>query len=84
MPDEVGFVAGPDGGISVSRYCYMGGFDATSNCAVGNKFGIPILGTHSHAFVSSFMGPNEIIEKSLINHDGSQICEDFTSAVQHG
>ncbi|KAL8200575.1 hypothetical protein R6Q57_011914 [Mikania cordata] len=73
---------GPDGGISASRYCYMGGFDATSNCAAGKIFGIPIRGTHSHAFVSSFMGPDEIIEKSLISHDGSQICEDFTSVVQ--
>ncbi|KAD3640912.1 hypothetical protein E3N88_30135 [Mikania micrantha] len=73
---------GPDGGISASRYCYMGGFDATSNCAAGKIFGIPIRGTHSHAFVSSFMGPDEIIEKSLISHDGSQTCEDFTSVVQ--
>ncbi|XP_021714328.1 nicotinate phosphoribosyltransferase 2-like isoform X2 [Chenopodium quinoa] len=46
---------GPDGGISASKYCYMGGFDATSNVAAGKLFGIPLKGTHSHAFVSSFM-----------------------------
>ncbi|XP_020577758.1 nicotinate phosphoribosyltransferase 2-like isoform X2 [Phalaenopsis equestris] len=46
---------GPDGGISASRYCYMGGFDATSNVAAGRFFSIPLRGTHSHAFVSSFM-----------------------------
>ncbi|KAL9671663.1 hypothetical protein QQ045_009233 [Rhodiola kirilowii] len=45
---------GPDGGMSASKYCYMGGFDATSNVAAGQKFGIPLRGTHSHAFVSSF------------------------------
>ncbi|XP_073057900.1 nicotinate phosphoribosyltransferase 2-like isoform X2 [Primulina eburnea] len=46
---------GPDGGIGASKYCYMGGFDATSNVAAGKLFGIPLRGTHSHAFVSSFL-----------------------------
>ncbi|KAJ9564290.1 hypothetical protein OSB04_000256 [Centaurea solstitialis] len=73
---------GPDGGIGASKYCYMGGFDATSNCAAGKLFGIPLRGTHSHAFVSSFMGPDEIIEKSLRSQDGSRVCQDFVSAVQ--
>ncbi|XP_022775184.1 nicotinate phosphoribosyltransferase 2-like isoform X2 [Durio zibethinus] len=45
---------GPDGAIGASKYCYIGGFDATSNVAAGRLFGIPLRGTHSHAFVSSF------------------------------
>ncbi|KAK3020013.1 hypothetical protein RJ639_004973 [Escallonia herrerae] len=73
---------GPDGGIGASKYCYMGGFDATSNVAAGRLFGIPLRGTHSHAFVSSFMSPDEIIEKSLNTSDGSSMCEDFVSLVQ--
>ncbi|KAK4477480.1 hypothetical protein RD792_016703 [Penstemon davidsonii] len=73
---------GPDGGIGASKYCYMGGFDATSNVAAGKLFGIPLRGTHSHAFVSSFMSPDEIIEKSLKRRDGSNVCEDFVSLVQ--
>ncbi|XP_010270181.1 PREDICTED: nicotinate phosphoribosyltransferase 1-like isoform X3 [Nelumbo nucifera] len=73
---------GPDGGISASKYCYIGGFDATSNVAAGQLFGIPLRGTHSHAFVSSFMSPNEIIDKSLCRNDGSSTCEDFVSLVQ--
>ncbi|KAK9061864.1 hypothetical protein SSX86_019048 [Deinandra increscens subsp. villosa] len=68
---------GPDGGVGASRYCYMGGFDATSNCAAGKLFGIPLRGTHSHAFVSSFTGPGEITEKSLKSPDGSKVCKDF-------
>ncbi|CAK9315271.1 unnamed protein product [Citrullus colocynthis] len=73
---------GPDGGISASKYSYIGGFDATSNVAAGRLFGIPLRGTHSHAFVSSFMSPDEIIHKSLRSSDGSRTCEDFLSAVQ--
>ncbi|CAN6297133.1 unnamed protein product [Urochloa humidicola] len=74
---------GPDGGISASRYSYMGGFDATSNVAAGRLFGIPIRGTHSHAFVSSFMGLDEITDKALTSSDGSNKCEDFVSLVQN-
>ncbi|KAJ8770777.1 hypothetical protein K2173_021424 [Erythroxylum novogranatense] len=73
---------GPDGAIGASKYCYMGGFDATSNVAAGKLFGIPIRGTHSHAFVSSFMSLDEIVEKSLGSSDGSTNCEDFVSLVQ--
>ncbi|KAJ8642496.1 hypothetical protein MRB53_004244 [Persea americana] len=73
---------GPDGGISASKYCYIGGFDASSNVAAGRLFGIPLRGTHSHAFVSSFMSPDEIVEKALRSSDGSVTCEDFVSLVQ--
>ncbi|WOL07896.1 nicotinate phosphoribosyltransferase 2 [Canna indica] len=73
---------GPDGGISASRYCYMGGFDATSNVAAGRLFGIPLRGTHSHAFVSSYMGLDEIVDKALLSHDGLNMCEDFISLVR--
>ncbi|KAF2295266.1 hypothetical protein GH714_032372 [Hevea brasiliensis] len=73
---------GPDGGIGASKYCYIGGFDATSNVAAGRFFGIPLRGTHSHAFVSSYMSLDEIVEKSLQSSDGSSSCEDFVSLVQ--
>ncbi|KEH31444.1 putative nicotinate phosphoribosyltransferase [Medicago truncatula] len=73
---------GPDGGISASKYCYIGGFDATSNVAAGKLFGIPLRGTHSHAFVSSYMSLDEITDRSLRRKDGSSTCEDFVSLVQ--
>ncbi|KAF3787770.1 Nicotinate phosphoribosyltransferase 2 [Nymphaea thermarum] len=73
---------GPDGGISASKYCYIGGFDATSNIAAGKKFGIPLRGTHSHAFVSSFTSPDEIIDKVLPRCDNPDSSEDFVSLVQ--
>ncbi|KAJ6820028.1 nicotinate phosphoribosyltransferase 1-like isoform X2 [Iris pallida] len=73
---------GPDGGISASKYCYVGGFDATSNVAAGKLFGIPLRGTHSHAFVSSFMSLDEIVDKELKSCDGSRVCNDFVNLVQ--
>ncbi|XP_012574518.1 nicotinate phosphoribosyltransferase 2-like isoform X2 [Cicer arietinum] len=73
---------GPDGGVSASKYCYIGGFDATSNVAAGRLFGIPLRGTHSHAFVSSYMSFDEIADKALRTKDGSSTCEDFVSLVQ--
>ncbi|CAF2133446.1 hypothetical protein IGI04_013929 [Brassica rapa subsp. trilocularis] len=81
---------GPDGAISASKYCYLGGFDATRhvlvlllvNVAAGRLFGIPLRGTHSHAFVSSFMSLDEIVDKALRSSDGKTTCEDFVSLVQ--
>ncbi|BBN19874.1 nicotinate phosphoribosyltransferase [Marchantia polymorpha subsp. ruderalis] len=69
---------GPDGGISGSKYCYLGGFNATSNIDAGQRFGIPVRGTHSHAFVSSFMSFDEITKRSLeYNNNSSDVCKDF-------
>ncbi|CDI79374.1 nicotinate phosphoribosyltransferase, putative, partial [Eimeria acervulina] len=46
----------PDGALTASRYAYLGSFDGTSNVQVkaAYRFGIPLAGTMSHAFVSSF------------------------------
>ncbi|XP_047160931.1 nicotinate phosphoribosyltransferase 2-like [Vigna umbellata] len=72
---------GPDGGIGASKYSYIGGFDATSNVAAGMLFGIPLRGTQSHAFVSSYMSLDEIKDKALRKKDGSSTCQDFVSLV---
>jgi nicotinate phosphoribosyltransferase len=51
---------GPDGALHASKYCYLGGVDATSNVLAGQLYGIPVKGTHSHSFVQSFAGVEDL------------------------
>ena len=44
----------------VQKYLQPGGFDGTSNVLAGKLFGIPVRGTHAHAFVTSFTGLEEL------------------------
>lgn len=42
---------GIDGALSASRAAYIGGVSGTSNLLAARLFGIPVKGTHQHAFV---------------------------------
>jgi len=45
---------GIDAGMKVARSSYLAGFAGTSNVRAGQCYGIPIVGTMAHSFVSSF------------------------------
>ncbi|MGH7774248.1 MAG: nicotinate phosphoribosyltransferase [Candidatus Binatia bacterium] len=45
---------GIDAGMKVARSSYLSGFSGTSNVLAGRRYGIPIVGTMAHSFVSSF------------------------------
>jgi nicotinate phosphoribosyltransferase len=45
---------GIDAGMKVARASYIAGFAGTSNVMAGREYGIPIVGTMAHSFVSSF------------------------------
>ncbi|MCX8023509.1 MAG: nicotinate phosphoribosyltransferase [Syntrophorhabdaceae bacterium] len=70
---------GPDGGLSASRYSYMGGFDGTSNVLAGYLFGVPIRGTHAHSYVQSFVDLSELKVKTITGADGN--IHDFVDIV---
>jgi nicotinate phosphoribosyltransferase len=63
---------GPDGAMSASKYSYVGGFVATSNVQAGKTFGIPITGTHAHAYVQSFVSLDEVSNLKLFNKNTNQ------------
>ncbi len=44
----------PEAAVNAARAAYIGGVDATSNLEAGRRWGIPTVGTASHAYTLSF------------------------------
>ncbi len=45
---------GIEAGLKVARSSYLAGFSGTSNVLAGKLYGLPVVGTMAHSFVSSF------------------------------
>jgi nicotinate phosphoribosyltransferase len=45
---------GVEAGLKVARASYIGGFAGTSNVLAGKTFGLPVVGTMAHSFITSF------------------------------
>lgn len=74
---------GPDGGLSASKYSYIGGFDGTSNVLAGKLFNIPVKGTHAHAYITSFTGIQELKTRVLAHKETGDKRDLLELALQY-
>ena len=58
---------GIDGGLSATRAAYIGGCSATSNVLANKIYSIPVVGTHSHSWVLSFISELDAFRKFAEN-----------------
>jgi len=72
---------GPDGGISASKYAYVGGFDGTSHVLAGKLFGISVKGTHAHSFVMSYTGLKDLKSTKIASSSDPLVEVEFLELV---
>ena len=56
---------GADGALAASRAAYLGGCAGTSNVLAGKLFGMPVRGTHAHAWVQFFGDEEEAFARYI-------------------
>ncbi|XP_014225980.2 nicotinate phosphoribosyltransferase-like isoform X2 [Trichogramma pretiosum] len=74
---------GPDGGLSASKYSYIGGFDGTSNVLAGKLYQIPVSGTHAHAYIISYTSFNDLHTKMLAHKDTGEEIDILELACEY-
>ncbi|MDO6152307.1 nicotinate phosphoribosyltransferase, partial [Staphylococcus aureus] len=67
-----------------ARAAYIGGFDSTSNVRAGKLFGIPVSGTHAHAFVQTYGDEYVAFKKYAERHKNCVLLVDTFHTLKSG
>lgn len=73
-----------DAAIWGTRAAFIGGFNATSNVRAGKLFGIPVSGTHAHAFVQAYKDEYIAFHKYARRHKECVFLVDTYDTLKSG
>ncbi|KKI91914.1 nicotinate phosphoribosyltransferase [Bacillus sp. SA1-12] len=73
-----------DAAIWGTRAAFIGGFDATSNVRAGKLFGIPVSGTHAHAFIQAYKDEYIAFHKYARRHKSCVFLVDTYDTLKSG
>ncbi|WP_129729779.1 nicotinate phosphoribosyltransferase [Ectobacillus funiculus] len=73
-----------DAALWGTRAAFIGGFSATSNVRAGKKFGIPVSGTHAHAFVQAYRDEYTAFCKYAETHTNCVFLVDTYDTLKSG
>lgn len=73
-----------DAAVWGARAAFIGGFDGTSNLESGQRFGIPVKGTHAHSFVQVYGDELQAFERYLETHDHISLLIDTYDTLRSG
>ena len=73
-----------DAAIWGTRAAYIAGFEGTSNVRAGKIFGIPVSGTHAHAFVQAYLDEYVAFCKYAQTHKNCVFLVDTYDTLRSG
>ncbi|WLV25179.1 nicotinate phosphoribosyltransferase [Aciduricibacillus chroicocephali] len=73
-----------DAALWGTRAAYIGGFIGTSNVRAGKRFGLPVAGTHAHAFVQAYRDDYTAFRKYAERHKDCVFLVDTYDTLRSG